>query len=77
MSGDQSPQMIGLSIKRLADESWRDCARRYGKANGLEHEITELFVSMVATGMPDDDAAWSAVYEWDCCDLHDEKKRPR
>lgn len=60
---------MGLSIKRNEGESWLDCALRYGRKYGLEHEIKTEYDESIAAGNNEEDAAWGAVYEWDCCDL--------
>ena len=65
--------MIGLKITKLPSETWRQCALRYGKRHGLEHEVAEAY-DKIAKDEYDDEAAWEAVNEWDCCDLHDDEE---
>lgn len=64
-------EMAALGISREKDETWRECAIRYGRKYGLEWEITEWFDRGIAAGKPDFEAAIEAVNEWDCCDLKD------
>ncbi len=61
--------MVGLAIKRLEGETWRDCAARIARKNGLELEVMVAFDEAIKRGVPDDEAAWEACYEWDVCDL--------
>jgi len=62
--------MIGLKITKLPSETWRECAARYGRRNGLEHEVLQVYDEFAKGNDDDDEAAWTAVYEWDCTDLH-------
>jgi hypothetical protein len=49
-------------------ESWRDCVKRYARRYGLEHECLTHYDSEVADGTPEDEAAFNALYSWDCTD---------
>lgn len=60
---------VALGITKNEGESWRDCAMRYAKKWGLEHEIAHAFDACLASGDSDEEAAWAACYEWDVCDL--------
>lgn len=62
---------VGLKITRNPGESWRDCAARYGRAEGLEFEVTQWFddIMRYQPGVGEERAALEAVCEWDCCDL--------
>lgn len=61
--------MTALGISRNEGESWLDCALRYGRKFGLENEVQEQYDRYRALGDTEEEAAWGAVYEWDCCDL--------
>ena len=61
-----------LGIKRNPDESWHDCAMRYAKKYGLEHEVEKEYQESIAAGESEESAAWCACYEWDICDLMEE-----
>lgn len=63
--------MVGVSIRREYDESWRDCAKRYARAYGLEYEVLEYYDNAVESGMAPEDAAFEACIQWDVLDLAD------
>lgn len=60
---------VGLKIERLNGETWRDAAARYGRMHGLEAEVLAAFDYDVSVGTQEPDAAYSACYEWDVCDV--------
>lgn len=60
---------IGLKIERFEEESWRDCAARYGRMHGLELQVTIAFDAANDMGVSEQDAAIMACREWHVCDL--------
>jgi hypothetical protein len=65
---------VGLAIKKKEGESWKECARRYGAENGLEHEVMDSYESYIRAGNNEANAAWSACVDWDVADLFDSSK---
>ena len=57
-----------LRIRRLEGEAWRDCAARYGRAQGLEAEVLAWYDAAIHNGLEPAQAAFGAVAEWDCTD---------
>jgi hypothetical protein len=67
-------KIIGLKITRLSeDESWFDCAMRYARKHGLEDEVKEDFEIAIRSGVPPEEAAFDACYEWDVCDVYEKE----
>jgi hypothetical protein len=66
--------VVGLKITREEGESWLDCAMRYAKVFGLEEEVRRDYDEAIGRGLPEDEAAFEACYEWDVCDPYEEKK---
>jgi len=56
------------NVERLTGENWRDCAIRYGLKWGLELEVGKYYDEEIAIGADEENAAWMAVYEYDCFD---------
>ena len=56
------------SVMRLGGENWRDCAIRYGLRWGFGVEVGKYFDEEIAIGADEENAAWMAVYEYDCFD---------
>lgn len=59
---------MALVIHRQVDEGWRDCARRYAEAYGLEQEVLYQFDELVEKGYEPRHAAFIACYDWDVCE---------
>lgn len=57
---------VGLGLTLLDGESYRDAVIRLAKENGLVEECLEEYGRLLANGVADDEAAWAALYEWDC-----------
>lgn len=57
---------IGLGFDRLEGESYRDVVVRLAKQSGLVEECLEEFDRLVGDGVAENEATWSALYEWDC-----------
>lgn len=58
-----------LGIRKNVDETWRECAIRYGKKYGLQDEVETYFDAAVKRGTPEDEAAFYACGEWDVLDF--------
>lgn len=58
-------------IVRDSKETWREAAGRFGRAHGLEQEVTEAFDRIMRSRPDADEAsvAFQACFEWDCCNL--------
>lgn len=60
----------GLKIVRLVNETWRECAHRYGARYGLEIEVLREYDRNISEfKMSEAEAAFDACYEWDICEL--------
>jgi len=57
---------MGLGVKKLEGETWRACVARVAGVEGLDEECLMDFDRAVAKGEDERDAAWEALYEWDC-----------
>lgn len=59
-----------LEITRKEGETWRECAARYGRKYGLEHEVLANFDGFISCGEGDEmAAAFDSCLEWDICDV--------
>lgn len=67
---------IGFQVRRLPAESWRDAVARLAKIGGMERECLSDFDTLTRDGTPEHDAAFCALYEWDCCPMYVEHGRP-
>jgi hypothetical protein len=63
---------MSLQVQRNEGESWRDSVIRHSRPWGLDEECLEIFDAKVSENQPEDDAAWDALYEWDCLEYVDE-----
>ena len=61
---------VSLGIIRNEGESWLDCAIRYAKPWGLDMEVLDEYDRNIKQGMSEADAALSACYEWDVCEVN-------
>lgn len=57
---------VGLRVKRNDGETWRDAVRRVAGHHGMAAECLACFDRELSLGSDDGEAAWSALYEWDC-----------
>jgi hypothetical protein len=57
---------MSLMVQRNEDESWRECVERVAGKYGLGAECLSIFDDEVSGGKDPGDAAWGALYEWDC-----------
>lgn len=60
---------VGLSVKRMTGESWRDCVIRYASKYGLQAECLAVFNGELSSGTEEGAAAWCALYEYDALGL--------
>lgn len=70
---------VGLGMTKEKDETWRECALRYARPWGMEHEVAETYDAEIRSGSDEAEAAWTACYEWDVLSLIEngvEKKPP-
>lgn len=61
---------MGLRVRRLEGETWREAVSR--TADYMRGECLAEFDAMVAAGQDEAQAAFDALYEWDCLELTDE-----
>lgn len=66
--------MIGLRIKRTDDETWLECALRYGSKFGVEVEVREAYDHYITEGDTEEEAAFSACYDWDICEVVEDEE---
>lgn len=57
---------VGLGLARREGEGYRDVIVRLVKENGPVEECLEEFDRLLGNGVAEDEAAWAALYEWDC-----------
>lgn len=62
---------LGIGFSKQPDESYRDAVARIAGKCGLDNECLEIFDRLIAQGDTETEAAWCALYEWDCLDLID------
>ena len=60
-----------LTAKRNADETWRQAVARISDKHGLQIECLELFDAAISRGDNEADAAWDALYAWDCLEYEE------
>jgi hypothetical protein len=60
---------MGLGLKRMEDETWLECVIRYAEPFGLAGDVEEAYNTSIRAGMPEDEAAWGAAYDWDICEV--------
>ncbi len=61
---------ISFGLKKLSEsEGWHDCAIRYAKRFGLEHEVERDYKHYMKLGYDEKDAAFMSCYNWDICDI--------
>jgi hypothetical protein len=63
-----SPQ-VGLGLTKEDNETWRECAIRYGKAYGMDREVAESYDAEIASSEDESTAAWSACRDWDVLNI--------
>lgn len=59
---------MSLVAKRQEGETWRQAVERIAKPHRMDRECLDEFDANIAVGIPEDRAAWNALYEWDCLD---------
>ena len=63
-----------LVLTRNENESWLECALRYAKPYGMEHEVKEYYDEFIANGSTEENAAFDACLEWDLLDYKKDDK---
>lgn len=62
----EEPSDIGLALSRQPDETWYEACKRLAQKAGLEDEVMSVYERCLAAGQDPANAAWCALYEWDC-----------
>ena len=65
---------MGLRLIKTANETWRECAARYGSKYFLEEEVLKIYDYDLAHGAEEFQAAYDACYEWDVLDYFEDTK---
>lgn len=60
---------MSLGIRRQEGETWKDAAFRIARVHGLEHEVMDVYEAEIARGASEEEAAWTACYDWDVCEI--------
>ena len=64
-----------LQLTKRGRESWRDCVARISGEQQLQAECLAQFDKIMGRGTtPEENAAWDALYDWDCLDYVMEDK---
>ena len=72
---EEYDMIIGLKITRNEGETWFECAMRYAKVYGLEEEVRRDYDEAIERGLPEDEAAFEACYEWDVCEAFERERK--
>lgn len=67
---------VGVGIRRGENETWRECAQRYGRSWSLEEEIDRLYLHYVKEGKSPRRAAIDACYEFDVIEMTEDGEFP-
>jgi hypothetical protein len=65
---------MSLGCQRKTNESWRECCERYAAAYGLQEEALAVFDTECGAGVPEADACWTALCEWDLLEYRSDDK---
>lgn len=57
-----------FKMTRYTSETWRECVERYASKQLLKDECLAEYDKLIEKGRSEMDAAWKALYEWDCLD---------
>ena len=57
-----------LAVTKPAHEPWRFAVIRYAEPYGLEEDALAAFDKYIEEDIPEPDAAWYALYDWDLLD---------
>lgn len=63
--------MTSFIVMKNQGETWRDCVVRISRKFGVEDECVPVFDSQVDGGIAESEAAWNALFEWDCIETVD------
>lgn len=58
---------MSLVVRRNEGETWRECVARIASKEGLAAECLVEFDHYTTSGDDEAEAAFCALYEWDCC----------
>lgn len=70
------PTKMPIGLTKRDDETWLDAALRRAKLHGLEIEVEDHYNKRIACGVPEDDAAFEAIMEWDLAEFLPEDDGP-
>jgi len=61
--------MTSLVMIKNQGETWREAVMRYATKYGLDDECLAVYESQVDGGVPEQEAAFNALAEWDCLEV--------
>lgn len=61
------------TLRRRPRESWRQAMVRVAAARDLQCQVRATYDALVKRGVSDEEAASSAVIEWECAELNTEE----
>lgn len=67
---------IAFVLRPNEGEGWREYVERIAGEQGLQDECLFIFDEEVGKGEEPEHAAFSALYEWDCCPVENLGGRP-
>lgn len=60
---------VSLGFKRGPNETTFDAMKRVAESHSLWEEVRADYEMGIKDGLDPDNAAWGALYEWDCCEV--------
>ncbi len=57
-----------LVLHKKEGETWKQAALRQASSFKLQDEVTTAYNNYTKNGMPKEEAAWCACYDWDLLD---------
>lgn len=61
---------IGLGFRKTENETWREAVARVARPYGLDNECLSAYNRSVEQGVGEEEAAWCALYDWDCLEVY-------
>lgn len=65
---------MSLRVVKNENETWREAVERIAKVYGLEEECLYEYDRLRARNVIEAQAAWEALYEWDCLEFVPDKE---
>ena len=65
-----------LSVIKPENEPWRFAVIRYAEPYGLEEDALAAFDKYIEEDIPEPEAAWYALYDWDLLDYTEDTESP-